>query len=65
MLIHPLRLDILHHRAWAGTTGSTNKLKGMKAGALVDAKNWAVMKYDRARHHHVVIQNKKGQREVS
>jgi hypothetical protein len=34
----------------------------MKYDALVDVKNWADMKCDKAGHHRVFIQNKKGQK---
>jgi hypothetical protein len=37
----------------------TTYSKVAKGEALIDAKNWCAMEYDRAKRHHLTIQNKK------
>jgi hypothetical protein len=52
--MHPLIIEL-----GGGAKGKTTDSKVTKGEALIDAKNWRVMEYDRAKRHRLTIQNEK------
>jgi hypothetical protein len=61
--MHPMRKMKCHNGSLGGgAKGTTIDSKVAKGEALIDAKNWCVMEYDRAKRHHLTIKKRSEQK---